>query len=106
MTHEKIVLLSCTKGSSFRLGALNDRVHSRQAAESVVFRPGVRFNGVKIFSATMFQDRSQLGEAVTEWMQRNPGNEVTEIVVTQSSDSSFHCVAFTVFYRSTASASA
>ena len=26
--------------------------------------------------------------------------ETTEIIVTQSSDSSFHCIAFTVFYRS------
>ena len=72
----------------------------------MVFRPGVPFNGIKVFSATMFQDRSQLGEAVTAWMERNPRNEVIEIVVTQSSDSSFHCIALTVFYRSPVPASA
>ncbi len=57
------------------------------------------FNGVKVFSATMFQDRDRLGERVTEWMEAHPSYAVTEIVVTQSSDSSFHCVAFSLFYR-------
>ena len=65
----------------------------------MVLRPGVAFNGVKIFSATMFADREQLGEKVTDWMARNSNLEVTEIVVTQSSDASFHCIAITVFYR-------
>jgi hypothetical protein len=62
----------------------------------VVFRPGIPFNGVKIFSATMIADRAQLGEKVTGWIAAHPGI-VTEMVVTQSSDSEFHCVA--VFYR-------
>jgi len=65
----------------------------------VVLRPGVAFNGVKIFSATMFADREQLGEKVTDWIAHNSQPEVTEIVVTQSSDASFHCIALTVFYR-------
>jgi hypothetical protein len=57
------------------------------------------FNGVKIFSATMFADREALGDKVTNWIANNPACEVTEIVVTQSSDASFHCIAITLFYR-------
>jgi hypothetical protein len=58
------------------------------------------FDGVKVFSATMFQQRDQLGEVVTAWIAANPSKKVTEIVVTQSSDASFHCIAITVFYAS------
>ena len=65
----------------------------------VVLRPGVAFNGVKVFSATMFADREQLGEKVTAWMTNHTHLEVTEMTVTQSSDASFHCIAITVFYR-------
>lgn len=58
------------------------------------------FDGVKIFSATMFGDRAQLGEKVTSWIAENPKREVTEMVVSQSSDSSYHCISIVVFYRS------
>ena len=57
------------------------------------------FNGVKVFSATMFADRGVLGEKVTQWMADHTHFEVTEISVTQSSDASFHCIAITLFYR-------
>ncbi len=70
-----------------------------QAIRSVVLRPGVPFTGVKVFSATMFADRDQLGEKVTRWMTDQSHLEVTELVVTQSSDASFHCIAITAFYR-------
>lgn len=56
------------------------------------------FNGVKVFSATMAQDRDQLGEKVTAWLRANPQNKIVDTVVTQSSDEAFHCVAITVFY--------
>ena len=59
------------------------------------------FNAAKVFSATMFQDRERLGERVTDWIRQNPSHVITEITVTQSSDSSFHCIAFSVFYRET-----
>jgi hypothetical protein len=65
----------------------------------LVLRPGVSFNGVKVFSATMFADRDQLGEKVTRWMHDNSHLEVTEMQVSQSSDASFHCIAITVFYN-------
>jgi hypothetical protein len=56
------------------------------------------FNGVKVFSATMFAQRGALGDVVTDWITANPQLEVSDVVVTQSSDASFHCIAITVFY--------
>ena len=70
-----------------------------QAEGRVVLRDGVRFNGVKIFSATMFADRAQLGDKVTAWIADHPSYVLTEMIVTQSSDASFHCIAISVFYR-------
>ena len=64
----------------------------------VTLRRDVKFNGVKVFSATMVQDRDQLGEKVSAWMSSNSHLKVTDIVVTQSSDEAFHCIAITVFY--------
>lgn len=58
-----------------------------------------KFDGVKVFSATMFADRQALGEKVTEWLRVNEKLRVVDLVVTQSSDASFHCIAISVFYR-------
>jgi hypothetical protein len=57
-----------------------------------------QFNGVKVFSATMVADRERLGERVTAWLGDHPEVDVREMVVTQSSDEAFHCLAITVFY--------
>jgi hypothetical protein len=57
-----------------------------------------RFNGVKVFSATMVNDRERLGEKVTDWLTAHPNYEVRDMIVTQSSDEAFHCLAITVFY--------
>lgn len=57
------------------------------------------FNGVKVFSATMVAQRGALGGVVTDWIQANPQLEIVDLVVTQSSDASFHCIAISVFYR-------
>lgn len=73
-----------------------------QAVGNVVLRPGVAFDSLKVFSATMFQDRSVLGEKVTEWMAANARARVTEMTVTQSSDDAFHCITIVVFYRAAA----
>ena len=59
----------------------------------------VPFNGVKIFSATMFADRGQLGEKVTAWLASSNHRKLTDIIVTQSSDASFHCITIAVFYH-------
>jgi hypothetical protein len=64
----------------------------------LTLRRDVKFNGVKVFSATMVADRDQLGEKVTAWMTNNSHLKVTDIVITQSSDEAFHCIAITVFY--------
>lgn len=64
----------------------------------LILRRDVKFNGVKVFSATMVADRDQLGEKVTAWMHNNSHLKVTDIVITQSSDEAFHCIAITVFY--------
>jgi hypothetical protein len=61
-----------------------------------------RFNGVKVFSATMVSDREKLGEKVTEWLKSNPAIEVRDMIVTQSSDEAFHCLAITVFFWNSA----
>ncbi len=65
---------------------------------TLTLRRDLKFNGVKVFSATMVADRDQLGEKVTDWMSKNPSKKVTDIVITQSSDEAFHCIAITVFY--------
>lgn len=57
------------------------------------------FNGVKVFSATMVAQRESLGGVVTAWIAGHSHFEIIDIVVTQSSDSSFHCIAISVFYR-------
>ena len=65
----------------------------------LTLRRDVKFNGVKVFSATMVADRDQLGEKVTAWINANSDSKkVTDLVVTQSSDEAFHCIAITVFY--------
>lgn len=58
------------------------------------------FDGVKVFSATKQKDRDELGATVTRWLREN--RDVVEIVdksITQSSDSEYHCVTITLFYR-------
>ena len=56
--------------------------------------------GVKVFSATKAKDRELLGEVITEWIRVNGGNvDIVDKIVTQSSDSEFHCLTITLFYR-------
>lgn len=57
------------------------------------------FNAVKVFSATKARARGELGERITEWLRNNPGVEIVDVVVTQSSDQEFHCLSITVFYK-------
>ena len=60
------------------------------------------FNGVKVFSATKAREREELGENVTRWIKANPGVQVTDKIVTQSSDREFHCLTITLFYKTPA----
>jgi hypothetical protein len=57
-----------------------------------------KFNGVKVFSATMAQERDQLGEKIGAWLRDRPAVKVVDTIVTQSSDEAFHCLAITLFY--------
>ncbi|WAS98190.1 hypothetical protein [Nannocystis punicea] len=71
----------------------------------------VAFTGVKVFSATKAWEREQISDRINEWLEANPGVEIVDKVVTQSSDSEFHCLTITLFYsrpssRSQAQASA
>jgi len=47
---------------------------------------------VKVFSATKARDREDIGDRVTAWIAANPGVEILQTVVAQSSDRSFHCL--------------
>ncbi len=57
-----------------------------------------RFNGVKVFVATMVAQRAALGDHVTSWISARPELEIADVVVKQSSDSAFHCISISVFY--------
>lgn len=60
---------------------------------------GMSFEGVKVFTATKAREREELGEAVTDWLRKNPNLEIVDKVVLQSSDNEFHCLSITLFYR-------
>ena len=55
--------------------------------------------GVKVFTATKARDREALGEAVTRWLGENPRLRILDKIVTQSSDSQFHCLTITISYE-------
>ncbi|MEW5740370.1 MAG: hypothetical protein AB1938_15685 [Myxococcota bacterium] len=57
------------------------------------------FNAVKVFSTTLARDREQMGETITKWLKDNPGIEIVDRTVTQSSDKEFHCLSITIFYK-------
>ena len=86
--------------------ALAVRTVSTSAASSVapvrsgqvVFRRDLHFNGIKVFSATVFEARARLGDEVTAWIAAHPGIVIVDTTVTQSSDAAFHCVAITIAY--------
>jgi hypothetical protein len=55
------------------------------------------FSGVKVFSATMADDRAALGDKITAWLEANPVQVVDQIVL-QSSGDEFHCLSILLFY--------
>ncbi|MEO1481882.1 MAG: hypothetical protein AAFU77_07230 [Myxococcota bacterium] len=58
------------------------------------------FDAVKVFSATKQKDRDELGETVSRWLEQKRGQvDVVDKIVTQSSDSEYHCVTITLFYN-------
>ena len=59
----------------------------------------VEVTGVKVFSATKAKERELLGEMITDWIRTHPSCELVDKIVTQSSDSEFHCLTITLFYK-------
>jgi hypothetical protein len=57
------------------------------------------FTGVKVFTTTLARDRESMGEHIGRWLSDHPDLEVVDKLVTQSSDSEFHCLSITLFYR-------
>jgi hypothetical protein len=61
------------------------------------------FNGVKVFCATMYQQRQTLGEQVTAWLTdaraNRPGFQLVSIEVYQSSDAAFHCISIVITFN-------
>jgi putative lipoic acid-binding regulatory protein len=58
-----------------------------------------KFDAVKVFSATKAKDREELGESITRWINAHPNVEIVDKVVSQSSDSEYHCLSITIFFR-------
>lgn len=61
--------------------------------------PTQNFEGVKVFTATKAREREELGEAVTDWLRKNPSLEIVDKTVLQSSDNEFHCLSIILFFR-------
>ena len=57
------------------------------------------FTGVKVFTTTLARDREAMGESISRWLAEHPELEMVAKNVTQSSDSEFHCLSITLFYR-------
>ena len=58
------------------------------------------FDAVKVFSATKQKERDELGETVTRWLHDKLETiDIVDKIVTQSSDSEYHCVTIILFYR-------
>jgi hypothetical protein len=59
----------------------------------------LRINGVKVFSATKFRDRENLGKVVTRWLREHRDYVILDREVLQSSDNEFHCLSIVFFYH-------
>ena len=70
---------------------INERVIAKESDDMVT--------GAKVFTATKAKDREELGEVLTRWIRDNPRAKILDKIVTQSSDSEFHCLSITVFYE-------
>ncbi len=58
----------------------------------------MQYQAAKVFSATKAKERNDLGNMLTMWLEDNPGVEIRQTVVKQSSDNEFHCLSIIVFY--------
>jgi len=58
----------------------------------------VEYTGAKVFTATKAKERSELGDQVTLWLERNPQVKIKDTRVVQSSDNEFHCLSIILFF--------
>ena len=92
--------LSSVSGSSARPSDADGKsdgaqsVHARAAASRNMTSA---YDGVKVFSATKANERAELGERVTKWLECGDV-QVVDTVVRQSSDNQFHCLSILIFY--------
>ncbi len=59
-----------------------------------------QYDGIKVFSATRFNEREHLGEKVTSWIQDHPQFTPVKTLVRQSSDAEYHCLSVILFFAS------
>jgi hypothetical protein len=85
---------------------IDDSMWCRLSARASAHCGGVTvlgtITGAKVFSATRAKEREELGDSITRWLRANPGLEIVDKIVTQSSDQEFHCLTITLFYRDVA----
>jgi len=82
--------------------SISRRISVARAAQLVTQQEEGRMidvTGVKVFSATKAKERELLGELITDWIRSHPEHEIVDKIVTQSSDSEFHCLTITLFYK-------
>ncbi len=56
------------------------------------------FAGVKVFSATLTEERLALGDRIGSWLAQHPELRAEHAVAVQSSCAAFHCLTIVVFY--------
>ena len=73
-----------------------------QCGRTVVSKTAIKFDGVKVFCATTIQQRAEIGDQVTAWLKAaraRHGFQLVDYAVRQSSDSAFHLVSISLFYK-------
>jgi hypothetical protein len=55
----------------------------------------------RLSSASVDEGRMIDVTGVTDWIRSHPDHEIVDKIVTQSSDSEFHCLTITLFYKHT-----
>jgi len=87
------------RGSNAALRRWDDVARLQQTGNQQEDGRMIDVTGVKVFSATKAKERELLGELITDWIRSHPDHEIVDKIVTQSSDSEFHCLTITLFYK-------
>lgn len=58
-----------------------------------------QYDRVEVFSGTRARERSALGDCVTAFLNDNPGFDVVDVKICQSSDKAYHCLTIVLFLR-------